>query len=351
MDIGDDALVVGASDAAKTAASRLVEAAETNDARGKVSALREAAALTARLNDRPAAERLFRKAIDARQDNESLKPIAIAQASVDYIDDALKTAAMIEHSESDFTQDGRREEALLEVAKAQLKAGDAAGATRSALSITHFTQYCDDALHAIVEFEIRKRNHKGALAAAEKIPNESRRASAMLKIATAYVKSGDRKTAVEIAERIKLTRSLFPGHPIGPGFDYRIPKTWGDHYDVGGAFTGASLSLSGQRVVEVAGCAMTLAQALAPMPEPDYAEAFNEILSGEIVRALARAHAVSGNPREALAWAQRIGSDKKPALAEDREPAWDVERRIYALVGVADGILDRADESRLEPKP
>ena len=50
----------------------------------------------------------------------ALNQIAVAQAGVGYIDDALKTASMIEHSESDFAQDGDREEGSDQVFQSHL---------------------------------------------------------------------------------------------------------------------------------------------------------------------------------------------------------------------------------------
>jgi hypothetical protein len=45
---------------------------------------------------------------------------------------------------------------------------------------------------------------------------------------------------------------------------------------------------------------------------------------------------------EALAWARRIGSDEQVKSNDDYETLRAVQRRIYALVGVAEGILDRS---------
>jgi hypothetical protein len=68
---------------------------------------------------------------------------------------------------------------------------------------------------------------------------------------------------------------------------------------------------------------------------------FKDFRSEEIVRALASAHVATGDANEALAWSRRIGSNEKIKSGEDWEAAISVESRIHALVGVAEGILDR----------
>jgi hypothetical protein len=278
----------------------------------------------------------------------ALKQIAVAQAGVGYIDDALKTARMIEHSENDFTQDGEREEALYAVAVAQVKANDVEGAVRTALSIEHYVQYRDDAIHKIVDHQIAKRDFKTALTMADKLDNPSRKATAILEVATARAKSGDRKAAAALAARIELTKrdgDLLPGMVGKERFDYRRPGSWGVCYDAGLDFTMASAQMASRRAAEIAGAAMTLSRALGERPAQSYAILFNEVSSDEVILALARAHAASGEPCDALTWAEQVGSGAKVKSDEDDDTSWAVQRRIYALMGVAEGILDRSSDA------
>jgi hypothetical protein len=343
-------LLIGNTEAAKATIRLLSETASFKDPWAKFSALRESAVLTARAKDDEAARHLFRRAMEAQKAvNEinkinALEQIAVSQAGVGYIDDALKTASMIKHSEEDFTQDGARERALYAVAVAQLKSNDADGAARTALMVKHYPQFGDDALCKILNHQITKRDLKAALASAGKFYNPSRKAAAILTVARAHAESGDRKTAAAIAARIELTeKSRLAGIVRKELFDYRLPRSWGVRYDDGDSFTMLSHDMSCERAAEVAAAAMRLALALGEKPKESYAVLFNEINTNEVTQALARAHAASGDPTAALAWARKIGSDSK-ADSNDDENAWAVQRRIHALIGVAEGILDRTSK-------
>jgi tetratricopeptide (TPR) repeat protein len=348
----DAQLAVGKTEAAMATVRRLVEI-EFKDPSTKVAALRECAVLAAKANDKQTAYRLFGRAIaalnavDAENKNNATNQIAVAQAGVGYIDDAQKTAWMIKHDPKDFSQDSPRESALYAIAVAQVKADDAEGAVRTALSVEYFIQYRDDALHKIVEHQIAKRDIKAATTTAEKIHNPSRKAAAMLKVATALAKSGDRRAAADLAAQIELAhRAELPAVFRKEHFDYRLPRTWGVCYDEGLGFTMASHHMSMRRTVEVAAAAMALSQALKRQPAESYAILFNEISAQGVIWALARNHAVSGDQSEALAWAKKIGSGDR---AESRDDSLAVERRIYALLGVAEGMLDRSRDSLPQP--
>ncbi|MGE5326610.1 MAG: hypothetical protein ACM3NO_06195 [Deltaproteobacteria bacterium] len=348
-------LTAGETAAARVTIRKLGEQAEYKDAWAKVAALREAGVLAFKMNDREIALRLFRRgvesceALDAVNKIEALKLIAITQARAGDIDGALQTAALISHDDSDHTRDGRREEALFAAAAAMLKAGDVERALRTALSITYYLQYRDDALEEIVGFQIRKRNLAAALSASGKIEDSSTKASEILKIATEYAKSGDRRTAADVAARIDLTCA----GPLSPDgrkhqFDYRSAPTWGICYEPG--FTMMSMHNSRVQAARVAAAAMTLAHALGQKSSQPYETLFKDF-DNEVVRALARAHARIGNTTAALEWARRIGSDDKIASKEDFDTLWAVERRIHALVGAAEGLLDRAGGATVDLRP
>ena len=72
---------------------------------------------------------------------------------------------------------------------------------------------------------------------ADKIWVEVRRAAALLGIATAQAKAGDRKGALALAETIHITPAPFPGKAQAEGFDFRVPPDWCKDYEFTGAFT------------------------------------------------------------------------------------------------------------------
>jgi tetratricopeptide (TPR) repeat protein len=346
-------LAVGETAAAQETIRRLAERVEFKDPRVKVTALREAATLAARADDPQTARRLFDRAVEAEkkvdEDNklDILRQIATAQAGVGQTNEALKTASRIAHSDKDFWQDSPREQALAALAVAQVKANDVEGAVRTATSIKYFVQYRDDALLQIIDHLTARGDLKTALQSAQKLDNPSRKATAILKVATAHAKAGDRKTAAAVAAGIELTprkSEFFPELGVNVHFDYRSPRSWGIRYDDGLGGTNASSQISSRYAAELAGTAITFAEALGQRPEQSYAVLFNDILTAEIVQALARAHAATGNARDALAWAKQIGSSEKIKPAGGDKASWAVERRVHALLGVAEGILDRGGE-------
>lgn len=348
-EIGEAQLTVGSVDAAKTTIRRLVDAIDPKDASAHIHALREAAVLTAKANDAEAARQLFQRAVaaagivDSRNRIDELIFIATAQAGVGYINDARQTAAMLMGDE----HQGNRDQALLAIALAQLKTNDGDGAVQTAFCIKRYIQYRDDALHKIVESQIAKHDLNGAVATAEKIDNPSSKATAILRVATAYAQAGDRKIAGDVAARVELTaKDRFPGLIGKQRFDYRRPLTWGVCYGAGAAFTMSSIHLANQDAAEVAAAAMTLAQELGQQPATSYAVSFKDINTEVVIQALARSHAASGDVTAALNWARQIGQNRRVPSEDDFTTLWAVEQRIHALIGVAEGILCRSGEEQ-----
>jgi hypothetical protein len=348
-ELGEAERAAGAAGRARaTAARAAAEAGQLSQSSARVAALWGCAALTARLGDLEAARALFASAVRGVPDVDgsirlnAIELIAIAQAEAGLVADALRTAVGIEHSDDDFTRDSYREHALVAIAVAQLRAGDPEGAVHSALSVKHFTQYRDDALAAVVRHHTAAGDLKAALAVVDKFDNPSRKAAAALRVATALARAGAPLAAAAVADRIELThrselRRLLPGG-AGDGFDFRRPETWGELYDASDGFTMASHHMAVERAAEVAAAAMGLEQALGRTRSQSYAASFNDINAEEVVRALGQTHAAHGDPLDAIAWARRIGRGGGPGTTNDDR--WAVERRINALIGVAEGILE-----------
>jgi hypothetical protein len=356
-EIADAQLATGDTANAKQTIQHLLKDTKLKEPWTTFSALLQAAIFAAKTKDDEMARRLFAQAIEARNAVNSLnksnaiKLIAIDQASVGFIDDALKTISIIRPGEGTFVS-ADFDLALHSIAASQLKAKDIQGAKKTYLLIKNYPQYRDDTLHDIVDFQIANRDLKGALATTEGIDNPSRKAAVILKIATAHAKAGDRKKAVEIAENVELK---FQDRLLGMGgkglcFDFRRPESWGELYDSSVAFTMASHHYSVERAQEVAGAAMSLAQALGQKPKESYAVLFNSMVAEEVTRAVARAHAATGDANEALAWARKVGRGDT-AVPNDSEHMFAIGRRIHALLGVAEGILDRTEDKPAKPTP
>jgi tetratricopeptide (TPR) repeat protein len=315
----------------------------------------ESAVRAAKNNNPATAVQLFSQAVDlqATLDEEdradALDSIAVAQANVGFINDAIKTAQLIEHSDKDFTRDGRREESLSQIAVAQAKAGKFEDAISTATSIEHYMQYQNDALMEIVRLQIARGNLEAALATTAKMENPSRKATAKLAIATAAAKGGDSRKARSIAAQIKLKHGdrRLVVKPVE--FDYSRPETWGELYDEGPFFTMLSHSFWVRHAAGLADAAMTLKQALNE-DDTRFEVAFKDVVNEEVIQSLARAHAANGSPQAAIAWASRIGSDRKIVTDDDSESRRDVQRRIHALVGVAEGMLDKSNRAKTESR-
>jgi tetratricopeptide (TPR) repeat protein len=339
--------------AAKTIREALKRTEQLKPGWTKMYGFRESAIRAAKNNDRATAVRLFSQSVnlqavlDEENRANALDSIAVAQANVGFIDNAIETARLIAHSDKDFTRDGRREEALCQIAIAQAKAGKFEDAILTATSIEHYIQYQNDSLMAIVHLQIARGNLEAALATAAKMENASTKAAAALVIATAAAKSGDAKKARSIAARIKLKQVDRPLIVKPLEFDFSRTETWGELYDEGPFFTGLSHSFWVKRAAELADAAMALKQALKE-DNAHFEVAFKDMLNEEVILALARAHAANGNPQAAFAWASRIGSDRKIISEDDSESRLDVQRRIHALVGVAEGMLDKSDGAKAE---
>lgn len=351
--------LIGDVDKAQATLLQSVENAnDFKDARTKAWALSECAVIATKLKENETAQLLFDRAIKSLNavdvSNEMkffnklvvIEHIAVNQASVGFIDEARKTASIIEHSEIKYASIEYSDGALCAIVVAQIKSGDAAGAVNTALSLKYCGDYRDDALNDIVAYQIGKCDLKAALITTEKIENPSRKAVAILKVASAQTKAGDRKAAGNIAAQIKLThRSELQQLPNADNtaFDYRNPKSWIERYDALPFFTSTSYLTSIRSTAEVAAAAMELAQALDYKPVQSYAEIFNEA-DKEVVQSLARAHAAFGDPKEAVAWAKQIGSGEKIPEEDKNRVTLAVRRRIHALLGVAEGMLDRSKQ-------
>jgi hypothetical protein len=200
------------------------------------------------------------------------------------------------------------------------------------------------ALNGILTVQIEKGDLDGALATAEKIDDNLEQTIARLTIATVYARQSQRVFAVWTVAQIHL-----PG-PWGlagkrEDYDFQKARSWGELYDDPmAAGLGWSFECD-RRAARLAAASMTLSQSLHQLPREPYATAFAGFCP-EVILELARAHALSGSPREALAWARQIGATEPTQGVEDWRQHEAILQRIAALLGVAEGVLER--EGKLE---
>lgn len=329
------------SDAKETLA-QLEKHSTAFEAWARIAALREAAVLNVCMQDQPSAKRLFQLAISLQpQVNDlnregALKYIALSQLEAGYMEEARQTISTIPVP--------KNEEVLEAISAVHLKNGDLEGALKTALEVRQYLQYKEGALNKIIAYQISKREYDNAVKTAEKIGDTSKQAIAILKIATALAVAGEKQKAMEVAKRISLTcTSEDFTQPRQEVFDYRLPRTWGINYQHAHGFTNNSRRLTVETAAEVAAAAMKLFQALELKPENSYHDLFYEVRDGRIIQALARAHAATGNVEEAIVWTKTIGSDEKIEQSEDYSDRLPVQQRVHALIGTAEGILDRTN--------
>ncbi len=358
--IADAQIALSEAECASSTIDQLLALTDSfRDGWAKVAALREAAIRTAQLGDRERSRRLFQKAIDASASIapptplpalnriRALVTIAQAQAALGYLDDARETAERIKRDNSGNTYDSDLEEALFSVALAQARSGDVGGARATVIAFRYPVQYETEILVDRVRIQIQHGQLADSLATARQIPRPCYKAIAFLNIANEHAEAGDKMTAQAVAGQIQLTREdhrVFLPCDQGP-FDYRRPRTWGIEYEA--SFTNSSRHAAIQAASEVAAAAMTLSLTLGEEYVESYAIMFKDF-DCEVTQALARTHVVRGDTHEALAWAEKIGSNQKIKSAEDAAEVFSVQRRIHALLGVAEGILDKQATARAQ---
>ncbi|MEZ6044669.1 MAG: hypothetical protein R3C11_03615 [Planctomycetaceae bacterium] len=200
----------------------------------------------------------------------------------------------------------------------------------------------DEAHQYLVDFWAKKQNPENALAAAEKIKSDKLKAISQLKAATAFAQSDKSKRAIEIATSIDLDldRGIIASEFGSEPYDFRDPSTWlyRDFSTIAG--TGLSMTYNSMVSDVIASNSLILAESLQPKPEYDYAVIFKKS-GGDTIRTLARAHVVSGNLESAINWSRRIGTSD-PASVTPRRYSEDMLTRAMALLGCAEGIMERA---------
>jgi tetratricopeptide (TPR) repeat protein len=323
--IGTTQIAVGASAEAKKT-RRLLESLTDRlkeDDQARARSLRHLGLLCARLSEHQAAKVHFANALRAINPRvatagSAYRWIAEAQAEFGDIEAALTTARSIG---TPFHRYEDRDAALQSIAMLQLSINNRAGAEHTVKQIPQFFQYHSEALTALVESYARAGEANKAIAMANSIIEDSRKAQAMLQIATILAQRGDKKVARKIAEgltyprfRDGLLRRL--GH--NQQFNFRDHKTWGELYESTGEFTIASSRGNQATAGDLTAAAMQCRIAL----DGRGGIAYGKVLEYWDVRKVAKVQAAAGDASGALDWLEGLSASQ----------------RLEALLGLADGL-------------
>ncbi len=300
LDLAETCVRVGERAQARRLAGELVEGVDSfQDIWVKLMALEGAAEILASLGDSSGASQIFERASKELAELEEYQPLAKARlassmARAGLFELALLAAGPLHGTEAEEEAAG---EALENISIAQAKAGNLKDAMMTASHIV-WSPYRERLLFELVPIYVRQKDFSGALVAAGGIRTLPTKARALLQIAAAEARTGNREGARAIANSVDLVDR----HPIlwwrktGPPFSLSSPRTWvrgcrdwergtGMHYEY------AAIMDAG----DVAAAAMELDQALGGRDPLRYAEAFAGF-HPEIVRRIARSQAAVGNP-------------------------------------------------------
>ncbi len=158
-----------------------------------------------------------------------------------------------------------------------------------------------------------------AVVVAGSIAELSRKAQAFLVVARAEALKGRTGRAALLANKI-----FWPVYEFGSVrvFSWQEPETWGLIYSNYTYHSVAGVWDDEARAADLAAAAMRLEQTIGPPAGRDYASAFQGFSPG-VLRALARAHAETGDPEAAFAWSKKIE---------------DADGRLLALIGIVEAF-------------
>lgn len=335
------------SDEAKATIRELLQSIDSMRPHDRFSVLLQSAVLMAKAKDELNSRNLFERAgvvpkeFNAVDQCCSLLQICICQMGVGDNDSAQQMISTIDTFVQEHFSQGPVSVVALPVAVTLPQNLNLNGTMQKALSVRTLYLSRDDVLHSTIDFQIAIGRFASALRSSTEIRDPSDKAVALLTLAAAVSSSGDAKSAAAIAEKVQIEHEELNLPKNEPArFDFRHPRSWGVVY---GNRTGTAARRHDARLhaAKVAAQSMSVALSLNWKPDESYAVLFNDFVP-EVVCAVAREHARSGDARAALAWAREIGSNERlSASGEGKVDRSSIARRIFALAGVAEGILDR----------
>ena len=254
---------------------------------------------------------------------EALQGIATFQARTGDIRGGLQTAARIKGQ-------SQKDEALRSIARAQATAGDIQGALLTTNSIRSENEK-NSALRGIAAAQAKAGDRQGAMQTANRIQGKESQDEALVDIAAAQAGSGNVKEARETFQLINQE-----GNKVR--VLHRIAVSQARAGDIQGAFD-TLVTIQEDKL----GIERAKQDVIAPLSETgDITRALQlastllvNVEKAKALRVIARAHAKKAQPREVLAW---IHQETAPLP------------KAYALLGAAEGILERTDPRKSLPQ-
>jgi hypothetical protein len=276
--------------------------------------------------------------------------IAMAWENLGEYQLAFNAAEMIPAEEGkDMVWD--RGEAFFELAKAQIREGNARAALGLVSQAVPVDDWPDALRVGIARLQARAGDLDGAQATVKQIINRSRHVEGMLNIATELAKSGKITEARKTIENAPKLVMRFPTlREGGPSFDYNRPETWAVEYEFDGFLDNCMVHYLDMLAGDLAAAAMRFQMALPDAETCEYARAFKDLKhESSKLRKIAAAQAEAGHARAALKWIVEFDSIVNiPDGAPTDKGVQDLasqnlarDSKVKARLGILEGVLQR----------
>src|SRR5262249_22124419 len=149
-----------------------------------------------------------------------------------------------------------------------------------------------------------------AITIAGNITEESRKAQAMLQIATILARRGDKTSARKLAEGLTYPRvrdEFLRRLGQNQQFDFRDYKTWGEYYENTSVFTISSFRAAQETAGDLTAAAMQCRVVL----EGRGGISYSKVLDHWDVRKVAKAQATAGDASGALGWLEGLSASQR----------------------------------------
>jgi tetratricopeptide (TPR) repeat protein len=349
--IAETLLALDDVDEAKAVVQELIACANQADTWTKARLLGSCAMLTAKAGDRQTSRQLFSLAVDCRNQpptgdagefrsrmTGALAYISTCLATVREFDEALKIAEMVRAHSGNHVYN----QVLCFISMSQAAAGEFPAAIRTATMIENQRGDHDMAIVYVVDHQIAREQFGAALATSKIIDGDSLRDLNMLKVAGAMASASDISSAKQVALMFcRRAKNPILYFDTKKGVFGLLPSA---SWDAVRMYGNTRLIRNGVgQDAEIAAAAMGLLFRLKQTQIDLFTNPYQSIQKSDYAREFGRVYAASGDPNQALVWAREVNRAEDPTQIR--------KIRVGALIGVAEGILDRTTISEQEPIP